>query len=165
MMWALAWRKGRAMLRRVLGLLAVAAIAAVLVGCGGGNGEGGTSEPTGHSLSGQITLHEGGWQRTWGQGDTMPCEGKGGYSDIREGTQVVVKDDTGSVVAVGALGPGDGGWGVSGKGDTDCRLGFNIVGIPDEGFYSIEVSHRGELAYSYNDLEALGWTVAFELGE
>jgi hypothetical protein len=160
----LAWGR-RAMLRTALGLLGIAVIATVaLVGCGGGNGGGGTSEPTAHSLSGQITVkHMQTYPPSgmrWG-GDS--CRESGGYSDMREGAQVVVKDGSGSVIAVGALGPGEAP-GAAGEKSPDCQFPFSVAGIPVEEFYSIEVSHRGATTFSHDELEAQGWTVSLSLG-
>jgi len=84
---------------------------------------------------------------------------------------VVVKDGAGSILAAGSLGPGK--WekvtvttpsGTTVSGIVYCVFHFALPGIPTEDFYTIEVSHRGELTYSYDDLKTQGWVVEFTLG-
>lgn len=88
------------------------------------------------------------------------CVTDGGYSDIRSGAQVTVKDATGVVVALGALDPGktvDNRESVIAEGEfvaTKCVFGFTVSDAPEGGqFYSVEVSHRGELRYTRSDLD------------
>lgn len=69
------------------------------------------------------------------------CRGEGGYSDIAGGTQVTVSDDTGTVIAVGALAPG---WGSV----HSCILPFTVHDVPaGHEFYQVEVSHRGKIKF------------------
>jgi hypothetical protein len=39
------------------------------------------------------------------------------------------------------------------------------VDAEDADFYSVEVSHRGEITYSRDELEAAGWSIDLTLGE
>lgn len=87
------------------------------------------------------------------------CSGSGGYDDLHSGTQVLVKDGAGKVLAKGNLESGKTG------ANKYCRFEFTIHDVPASDFYSVAVSHRGELTYSRDELETLGWQVAFELRE
>lgn len=89
-----------------------------------------------------------------------PCTGRGGYDDIRLGTSVVVKDGKGVTLATGRLGAGK-----MGEFGFGCDFSFEVLNVPKADFYSIEVAHRGALTYSRKELGAIGWSVAFELGE
>lgn len=127
----------------------------VLVGCGSAAApprSSPTASPTPEvqELTGQLTLHDP---------DTVAagCVGQGGYDDITEGADVVVKDQNGTVVATGSLQAGTAQGG-------DCVYPFRVAGVPKEAFYVVEVSHRGELHYSYAEMQGNGWTVAMTLG-
>ncbi|HEX5566739.1 MAG TPA: hypothetical protein VFY14_07405 [Streptomyces sp.] len=86
-----------------------------------------------------------------------PCSGTGGYSDIRFGTQVSVTDAAGTLVAKGSLGLGQ-------KTELGCEFPFTVDDItPGSKFYTVEVSHRGGLTQSEDELRAGG--LAFTLGD
>lgn len=72
------------------------------------------------------------------------CRGQGGYSDIQTGTQVIVYDASGKQLAVGQLGLG------AAADAFDCIYPFVVTGVPvgDGGPYSVEVSHRGKIAFT-----------------
>jgi hypothetical protein len=84
-----------------------------------------------------------------------------GYGDIGEGTQVVVKDPTGKIIATGALGSGT--WK---KGDilSSCVHPFTVRDIPKADFYTLSIGRRGDQTYSRSDLEQRGWRVDLTLG-
>lgn len=88
---------------------------------------------------------------------TGPCFGSGGYSDIGPGTQVVVKDRSGKIMATGSLGPG------KARGGSICQFKFAME-VPSSDFYSFEVGRRGSITYTPEELEAAGWHVGFSLG-
>ena len=88
------------------------------------------------------------------------CEGTGGDDDIAVGAQITVKDEAGAIIATGALGSG-----TSTTNVTVCTFHFTVADVPDVAFYSIEVSHRGELTYSAAEMAAKNWQVAFTLGD
>lgn len=108
-----------------------------------------------------------------------------GFSDIRTGTQVTVKDSTGNTVGVSSLGPAafvntyteprEGFRGSSAAGIPDepsyvqtwgyCQRPFTVTDLPVAPFYSVEVASRGALNFSSADLQAKGWAVAITLGE
>src|SRR5947209_5651479 len=86
---------------------------AFVTACGGGASEPTlTSEPTAsqpstHPLHGQVTLKDHtGDSLGHGLGDAQvggECLGTGGYRDIREGAQVTVKDEGGTIIATSTL--------------------------------------------------------------
>ncbi|WP_051803945.1 MULTISPECIES: hypothetical protein [unclassified Streptomyces] len=85
------------------------------------------------------------------------CSGTGGYSDIDFGTQVNVTDAAGTLVAVGSLGFGE-------KTEQGCEFPFTVDDItPGSKFYTVEVSHRGGLTQTEDELRAGG--LAFTLGD
>lgn len=89
------------------------------------------------------------------------CSGTGGYSDVKEGLKVVVKNAGGTIIGLGALEPD------SYKGEYPrvvCEFPFKVSDLPSSKFYSIEVGSRGSLEYTKEQLEKLGWQVSFSLG-
>ncbi|MFI2506091.1 hypothetical protein [Streptomyces sp. NPDC018972] len=85
------------------------------------------------------------------------CSGTGGYSDIDFGTQVNVTDAARTLVAVGSLGLGQ-------KTELGCEFPFTVDDItPGSKFYTVEVSHRGGLTQTEDELRAGG--LAFTLGD
>lgn len=115
----------------------------------------GSPTPGPDALSGTLVLADfDGWEETGATG----CTGTGGYSDISEGAAVTVKDQDGRIIATSSLGK-------SHATSTTCEFQFVITPLPRADFYSIEVSHRGEVTYSKADLQAQDWTVALTLGK
>jgi hypothetical protein len=132
-----------------------------------------------HTVRGSFTLTEPLDERPGSD-----CAGEGGYSDVDQGLDVVVRDGSGDTLGTSALGPGvgvsltdaflgeDNELGVDPDeidlGDLDvayCRFAFEVEDVPKADFYSIEVGSRGDLNYSYDDLKEKDWTVAFSLGD
>lgn len=91
-------------------------------------------------------------------GGVNSCWGKGGYDDIRGGLDVVVRDASHTILATSNLDEG------AHTGNGVCTFIFAVKGVPKATFYSIEVGHRGELTYSFDEIVALGWQVGFTLG-
>lgn len=86
------------------------------------------------------------------------CEGARGYDDIHPSAQVVVRNESGTVLATTALGEGT-------HLDTNtCIYEFTLDSLPRAQFYSIEISRRGELTYSREELEANDWMFEASLG-
>ncbi|MBQ0983739.1 hypothetical protein KBZ10_04210 [Streptomyces sp. F63] len=105
------------------------------------------------TTDGALTLIDAGA----GLDDGELCSGTGGYSDIDLGTQVNVTDADGTLVASGALGLGE-------KTETGCTFPFTVDDItPGSKFYTVEVSHRGGLTQTEDDLRAGG--LEFTLGD
>lgn len=79
------------------------------------------------------------------------CSGKGGYSDIIAGTQVVIFDAAGKTLVSGSL---EGG---TASGLGQCTFTFSIDGVPaGVGPYSVEVSHRGKIVFMQADANNIG---------
>lgn len=90
------------------------------------------------------------------------CGGTGGYDDIRQGAGVTLRDDTGRIIATSALSSG-----VLRTEDLTkpyCAFSFVISNIPEVPFYSVEVSHRGQVTASLAEMRTSGWRFALELG-
>ena len=111
---------------------------------------------SGNTITGSLVLtNEEGYDE--GYGASSGCSGSGGYDDIDFGTEVVVRDGDGQLLATSML--------ESGEDDLlGCTFPFEVTDVPNADFYSIEVSHRGDLSYSHSEMEANGWVVGFELG-
>jgi hypothetical protein len=98
-----------------------------------------------------------------------PCVGTGGYGDIHDGAQVVVKDDTGATIAVGELGPGE-LYAVPSGGDPEpgqpgyCRFDLTVLNVPDSDFYEIAVGTREGITYSREEMEDASWELELSLG-
>jgi hypothetical protein len=152
--------------RRNTGLLVIAGVVAALVLVAGGAtlavvvlGGRDNSTPSASAgpaaggapltVNGSLSLAQtvGGWMNL----DDVNCTGMGGYDDIRIGTQVVVTDEKGTVVATGAL---LGGQIVDlGYEPRKCKFAFSVGPVPrGHSFYGIQVSHRGVIQYTQQQL-------------
>jgi hypothetical protein len=87
------------------------------------------------------------------------CWGDEGYDDLEEGAQVRVRDGDGKLLATADLRDG-----VFDAVIEDCTFRFTVLDVPDADFYSVEVSHRGEVSYSRKEIEGNDWTVALSVG-
>jgi hypothetical protein len=92
-------------------------------------------------------------------GDT--CGGNGGYADIQEGMTVTIKDGQGKILALGKTTAGTYPPHESG---FKCNFPFQVHNVPKADFYSIEVGHRGQLNFSYEELKSKNWQVSFTVG-
>jgi hypothetical protein len=86
------------------------------------------------------------------------CSGSGGYADIRAGTNVVLRDGDGKVLATGSLGAGKGNAG------SQCEFPYTLKSVPEVPFYTIEVGNRGDLSYSLEEMIGMGWSIDLTLG-
>ena len=113
-----------------------------------------TVTPDTYTITGAIVLRDS----TSVERDGDECYGTGGFSDMRVGTGATVRDGSGTVIGTGRIitasewSPGT------------CEFTFEITGLPRSDFYVLEVSHRGELVYSFEEIEDLGWYVGLSLG-
>jgi hypothetical protein len=124
---------------------ALALICAVLTGCG--NVGGGT-------ILGSFTLTSADVAYT-----ASSCEGTGGFSDIRPGLGVTIKDEAGKIIGTTSL-----ALDAAGSSAGVCRYTWSVpVGIAD--FYTITVGKRGDLTYAYADLVGRSWKVDATLGK
>jgi hypothetical protein len=90
------------------------------------------------------------------------CYGVGGYADIGSGTAVTMTDERGLILAVGNLEDGVFGWSGAAVG---CNFRFGLGNVPDTAkFYSVEVSHRGKVTYSHEEMNAMGWSLQLTIG-
>ncbi|WP_051727997.1 hypothetical protein [Nocardia brasiliensis] len=84
---------------------------------------------------------------SWDAAAAGGCEGSGGYSDIRQGTRVVLTNESGTTIGVSSLEKGS-------KDGSDCMFLWTMLDVPaTEKFYTLEIARRGELTYTRKDLE------------
>jgi len=94
------------------------------------------------------------------------CQGAGGYTDLVEGTPVVVRDGDGQVIGSGRFAAGRGTrtakfGGISAP--SACVFAFTLKHVPDAETYSFQMSHRGGVVYTREELEANNWRVGAAL--
>jgi hypothetical protein len=108
------------------------------------------------AISGILALAGGyDYDGTTGLNSTS-CWGVGGYSDIREGLQVVVRDSSSRILATDSL--------AFDNAEFACVLKWRTQNVAKSDFYSIEIGRRGELVYSHAELESLRFFVIARLG-
>jgi hypothetical protein len=73
------------------------------------------------------------------------CVVSPGFDDIKSGAQVVIKDDSGKVIATTTLGPGD----AIGAG---CTFPFSVDVPRGSDFYGVELGRRGSVQYTADQL-------------
>jgi hypothetical protein len=78
--------------------------------------------------------------------DGTKCHGMHGYSDLGGGTQVIVKNGRGEIIASTTLGDGHGD-------GANCRFGFTFPITEGQDRYVLSVGHRGEFSYSFEQLQ------------
>lgn len=103
------------------------------------------------TVSGALHLHA---PSRWFANDSgASCDGgiAGGLQDIQPGTQVVIYDAGGKIVASGGLLDGtiDA---QAGSNVATCRMPFQIEKVPaGVGPYSIEIGHRGKVVFNADE--------------
>lgn len=157
-------------------LCATIVSAALLFACGGNaddKGQSDTPSPTPlPTISGTMSI-TGAWKdelSSYVPWEGTVCRGTGGFDDIREGAQVVVRDETDSIIGTSRLGAGvavnvrtyPDSFGII-YASADCQFPFEVTEVPTAKFYSIEVTHRGGVTFSPAELDAKGWKVAMEV--
>jgi hypothetical protein len=90
------------------------------------------------------------------ESDDGKCHGVHGYSDIGSGTQVMVKNGKGEILASASLGEGHGD-------DVNCKFAFSFPITEGQDRYVVSVGHRGEFSYTFEQLQRGG--VEIHLGE
>ena len=108
------------------------------------------------TISGTFTLIDSGVER-----DTLGCHGTGGYSDIKPGMKVVVKNEKSEIIGISNL---DSDTYDGNSPSVVCKYPFEVRGLPSASFYSIEVGRRGSLTYSPKQLDKQDWKVSLSLG-
>ena len=97
-------------------------------------------------VDGDLELMEEGRHPKFGR----QCAAKSaGYDDITAGAQVTVTNEAGTVLAVGTLQNGTGT-------GTGCKFPFTVTVPPGHQFYGFEISHRGVIRYSEEQLRTTG---------
>lgn len=121
-----------------------------------------TPEPSALALKGTISVPSGLENRTDGGSGCLPTRG---YEDVDYGTQVTIKDASGKIIATGELGYG------TKSGDRvpfnsgsafPCAFPFTASVPPGSDFYQIEVSSRGAVTFTSDELTSKD--VALTLG-
>lgn len=83
-----------------------------------------------------------------------------GFDDIATGGQVVVKDESGTVIATGTLESGtlvrSASWSENSIRGLACEYTFTLGGLPDTSFYGIHVggSNRSDVQFSSDEMRA-----------
>ena len=111
---------------------------------------------TSHKITGSIKLS----QSDMVQNDLGTCSGTGGYADISDGTEVVVKNEAGTILGKGGL-----RWDGDDAVVNECVWTFEIPGVADAPFYELEIGRRDAPTYSRAEMEASGWTVDLTIGD
>lgn len=96
-------------------------------------------------------------------GTASNCYGTGGYDDVEAGMPVTIRDGNGSILATGKVGdgtqPSD-----SQYSSVTCVFEFQVDNVPKADFYAIEVGRRGQLNYSFAEMQEKNWSVQLSLG-
>jgi predicted small secreted protein len=156
----------------------VAALSLALAACGGTTaGQGAGSPPSTHTITGTVSLQGSALAGTEAEDKTTPnenfttdkdlglsgngCLGTGGYDDLQAGLQVTVSNESGTTIGTGTL---DSGEVVRGQFWNTCVFPFTVANVPTAKFYRIEAGHRGQVSYSYDQMQASHWSVKLSLG-
>lgn len=110
-----------------------------------------------HTITGTIALTDdatafAGW--TIGKA----CSGSGSYADVNPGSQVVVKDGSGNVIANGSLDAG------TASSAIQCNFNFTVPKVPTTGSYRILVDRRSVVTYSLAQMQGANWNLNLTLG-
>jgi hypothetical protein len=132
----------------------VVVLALLVTACGGSSGASSpptkaAAAPATFTLAGTVGVHAGPQLR--GQ-PGWPCVATGGYTDVAEGTQVVVTDRAGKTVALSRLTSGQ----IQGAGyERRCLFKFQVPEVPaGQPFYGVTVADRGTLQYDEAEARA-----------
>lgn len=103
------------------------------------------AQPVGFTVHGTMSLV--GVDNFASFGDNN-CAGSTGYDDLRDGSEVVISENGGKTVAVGAL---EGSRNAADR----CVFSFNISGVPSgKKFYGVSVTHRGVVQFSEQEMKS-----------
>jgi len=111
--------------------------------------------PAAPTVTGNMGLYGGHVSR---DGDTS-CVGVGGYEDMHDGAEVVVKDGAGVIIGTGRLvfDP------AADQRGNICIWTFSVP-TKTSDFYSVSIGRRDALNYSAAEMQALGWDLRLTLG-
>jgi hypothetical protein len=79
---------------------------------------------------------------------------------VDKGSNIVVKDGKGSVIATTALPSGTLGTGRF----KPCLFSFTISDLPDADFYVVTIGRRGGPTFKHSELKAANWSMDMTLG-
>jgi len=82
------------------------------------------------------------------------CHGRNGFKDMNAGAEVTVYGANDTVIGTGQLEQGV--W------FDSCVFRFTVPSVPETRFFEVQVSHRGRVAFSMDDVRAM--KVALQLG-
>ena len=103
--------------------------------------------PEPFTLTGTLLLNSDSI-RTSGLPTGFNCAGSRGYDDVGPGAPVTVADETGKLLAKGAI---ESSYGQQGF----CMLRFKVDAVPGGAkFYRVQVAHRGEMSYTEAEAKA-----------
>lgn len=85
------------------------------------------------------------------------CAMTGGFEDVNSGTPVQVTNEKGDVVGVSTLGDG------KVVNSITCSFPFTVTGVPQAKIYNVEVSQRGKVGYSLQQMKNQSWTISLKL--
>lgn len=108
-----------------------------------------------HKLSGTVTLYD--TKLDFQNGES--CYGSGGYDDLSQGASVSVRNGSDKIVATTTLSDGTM---ISG---SECEFSYALESVPKSDIYQVEVSKRGNVPYSYNDIKDKDFVVNLEIGK
>jgi len=122
----------------------------------------GTADDGTYTLTGRILLSSDSDSvvSTGGKGTT--CYGDHGFDDFYPGQKVVVKDGSGNVLAVELT---ESELVSAGTSRSLCEFSILVEAIPQERFYVVEISHRDELTYTFDELEEMDWKLDLSIGD
>jgi hypothetical protein len=140
---------------------ALIALTVLLAACSAGP----TPVPTAvtHAITGTLTLDENPnlvQKVSTSLGKVTSCSGTGGFADIKDGAQVVIRDAAGAIVGTATIAVASD---LTSTFDSICRYTFATT-VPDSAFYTVEIANRKGPTYQRVDLEANGWRVDLTLG-
>ncbi len=122
-----------------------------------------TAAPPAVTITGTLTLK--GNDHLANLASLGGCAGIGGYDDIREGVDVVVRGPSDEVVGASSLSSGKPfPAGSTGSSVLWCDFDFEVEVPPDLDFYTVAIGNRGDITYSRTDLEAMQWDLTLSLG-
>lgn len=136
-------------------VVVVVLIAAVVVLVARNGGSPSTATPTiatkTFNVDGRLDLISA----SIGGKDGGDCHGIGGFSDIDEGTQVVIRNSAAKSIGVGQINS------TSKLNSVQCMFVFNVPKIPvqSDDIYSIQISHRDGISFHQADAGSLELTL------
>ena len=103
----------------------------------------------------------------YGYPQGQECSGGRGYDDIVGNIPIVVKDGMGRIIATSKTESGKYQW-VSSSPDgplVQCVFSFYPINLSKSDFYVVLLGNRGEMTFSFEDLQNKNWTIEFALGK